>query len=145
MKRLVITVLLMAIITSCKKRASKEYSHWYVNNDSFSSNNVGVTIGKTRADMWSSLTDNYFSLTFNVGFLPTSGLYKTDDRIQDPTFVSMDIKYNGTEYYPDTLFPIYLTADLKNGKASYTLPPTWFISFANSNDSISVRGTFNQP
>jgi len=138
---------------ACKKEDNRQYSTWYVNEERFSTNDVKTDMGKAVALIFTNskysggTAPNGFSITFNTGSLnggfPTSGSFKLDCSQQNPQWACMSILFKDKGYFPKT--NEYLKATLENGKARYSLEPTWFYNELNYQDSILVKGTFNQP
>jgi len=143
------------LFESCKKEDKRQYSKWYVNTDSFSTNDVKLDIGKVVSHIftnsqYSGGTLPYgFSITFNTGSLnggiPTSGSFKLDCSQQNPQWTCMSILYKDIGYLSNENELEYLIASQENGKAYYILEPTWFYNESNPKDSVLVKGTFNEP
>jgi hypothetical protein len=147
MKRatLLVCTIICLMFTACKKE--KQYSTWYVNSDSFSTNEAETSIGKAIAKFSSLNHDNknYFRIGFNVGYLPTEGQYKIEYNSTTSIFSGISFYYNGVFFISSPNTENYLYASSNSGKASYSLPATWFINYDNHEDSVLIKGTFNEP
>jgi len=151
-------LVLVWSIASCKpdpmpkpddKNTSKQYSYWVVNEDSFSTNEVTIAIGKAESGMGNNQSnrENNFSISFNIGYkLPVSGYFNlAKEQTQDPDIVGIGFNYNKVWYIPSLYSNSLLTASSVNNKARYALPPTWFVNYYNHNDSVLIHGVFNEP
>ncbi len=130
---------------ACKKET--RYSTWQVNNETFSYNDIEIAIGKARCGLASRDMNNRFSLGFEIGYgLPTSGAFELNTFTPGLQLCGINFYYHGKFYYhtPSKLGVLY--ASSVDGKASYTLPPSWFVNYDNPNcDSLLIQGTFNEP
>jgi hypothetical protein len=151
MKRSIILFsVLFFFLISCKKESHNQFSYWYVGNDSFSSNNVGVVIEPYGIDLNCNNIKNSFGFTFENNYhLPVSGNFLiTDSLTDDPTITN---EVGPGFHYMDSFYTVsksavsYLHASSVNGKAEFTLDSTWFINYNNPNDSVIIHGIFNQP
>ncbi len=141
-----IVITIFILLTGCRKKDSPQYSYWRVNTDSFSSNEVNVDRGKARTDLETKTIDNGFGFTFYLNHLPTFGtFFITNTIIQHPLYVGMDIHYKGNYFNVAQDLRNKIVAKEVNGKAQYLLLNTWFKNYFNSNDSVLVSGTFNEP
>lgn len=143
MKKTLFVFAIIASCLSCKKNDKKQYSYWYINTDSFSTNDVRVEAGNARHEMITNNLHNGFQITFNLGAFPIAGSFKMDCSQMNPDWVCVNILYNDTGYLanPDS----FAKAFSPNGKGQYIVPNTWFYNSYNSSDSILVHGTFNEP
>jgi len=143
MKHYLAVAILFVMLYSCKKEESRQYSKWYVNTDSFYTNDVRTDRGKGQHDIESNDPKNCFSLSFLLGFYPKEGAYPVGCKGPDPRWACLVIIYKGAAY----LSPknAYLQTGEINGKATYTLQPAWFYHEANITDSVLVKGAFNEP
>src|SRR5690606_14013128 len=99
MKNSFLFICLISIFCACKKEARKQYSYWYVNEESFKTNNVRIDRGKARTDIRSYGNQNQFRITFELGYLPLDGSFLIDSiGIQNPFYVWIDFFYNGNYY-----------------------------------------------
>lgn len=152
MKNIVLfSVVLTIAFCSCHKKEkptpedNRQYSYWTVNEDSFSTNQVYSTIGKAIAAITSDGFENGFDITFNFGYeLPKNGSFQIDCDSYSPDYICISIVYNGVGYHK-TSVPAYLQASEANGKAQYTLQPTWFYNAQDPSDSVLISGIFNEP
>ena len=145
MKQVLLIAALFVLFISCKKGDNRQYSKWYVNNDSFYTNDIRVDKGKARHDITTNDLHNGFQIVFNLGTFPATGSYKLDCSLQNPAWVCMGIIYRDTGYLARSEKNGTINATMKNGKASYSLAPTWFYNSYRNEDSIFVKGTFNEP
>lgn len=151
MKKTIFPVLSVICLcnTACKKEDNRQYSTWYVNEDTFTTNDVKTDIGKVVANIQTNNISNGFWLWFNTGSLrggfPTSGSFKLDCSQQNPQWVCMGIFFKDTGFLSNENNLKYIAASQKNGKAQYILDTTWFYNSYRPNDSIKVHGIFNQP
>ena len=139
---------LLYIFSGCKKTDNRQYSYWYINADSFASNETVLAVDK--AMVWLGIGNNNrtaFTIVFNFGFqAPQSGdwsLSHTPE--QHPDSVNIGFYYNGDVYHVAPSNRSALHASLVNGKVRYELPPGSFFRYGNPNDTVLIHGTFNQP
>ena len=147
MKPSLVAILIAALLflVCCKKKDERQFSYWYVNSDSFLTNDIRVDAGMSRKEM---LTNNFregFQIIFNGPDFPVSGSYKLDCSTQNPLWTCFGILHNDTGYLANPLQNNHVTAYSNNGKAQYVLVPTWFYNSYRTSDSILVHGTFNEP
>ena len=64
---------------------------------------------------------------------------------QNPTYVSLWFYFDTIPYGVKEGNIVKLYASEQNGKAQYSLKPTWFFNYNNSNDSSLIEGIFNEP
>jgi len=159
-----ITFILLALvwsIASCKpdpapkpddREPPKQYSYWVVNEDSFRTNNVKKNIGLGACAIGNSQDDNNncFSIRFHVGQeLPKTGTFLIVDSTfsgsQNIGYAACDFRYKNVYYYVPYPTNSTFTATSVEGKAQYSLPPTWFVNYYNHNDSVLIHGVFNEP
>lgn len=144
-----LSLSLLIIFGACRKSTPAQYSTWVVNNDTFSTNEVSVDQGKATLHFFTS--DIYahkpgFYFVFNLGSFVVYDSLKLDCSLQDPSWVCLDIMYDDTGYIAHGTHPEYIQSTLVNGKARYTLQPTWFYnSYRPAEDKILVSGVFNEP
>jgi len=150
-------LVLVWFIASCKpdptpkpddREPPKQYSYWVVNEDSFSTNDVALDIGKGTIRMGSNNdVKNYFRLQFNFGYqLPVSGDWPLSSvETQDPQMAEISFYYKSDFYIVSTFENAFIHASLEQNKARYALPPTWFVNYYNHNDSVLIHGVFNEP
>jgi hypothetical protein len=144
-----ITLLfIIVLIVSCKKKEKPNVSTWTVNGETFTAT-ADVSIGKAIAILSSNDIKNRFSITFYQSYpehLPREGDWLINTgHDQDPNRVFIDFYYNNQFYIISPNEIKYLEASTLNEKASYTLNPTWYISYNNPADSVLIQGTFNEP
>lgn len=145
----------MGLLFSCKKESHNQFSHWYVGNDSFSSNNVIIRYppkfnGPSAVLLVCNDANNNFDLGFDLANLPLNGTFLIKDNNSDSVYynsstASIYIRNKSAYYIVSPTSNTYLTASSVNNKASYTMPPTWFINYFNDSDSVLIHGVFNQP
>ena len=138
-------LILLLQFTNCKKKDTRNYSYWQVNQDKFSTNDITVEEGKARHEINTSNHTNGFQIVFNLGYFPTDGKYKLDYTSSNPSCVGVDIIYNDTGYLPKPSNTIFLIASAINNNPCYTLLPVWFYNSYRNTDSVLVQGVFNQP
>ena len=144
MKRKYFVLLPLLILTACNKDNKKQYSTWYVNGEMFRTNDVKLTKGKALHIFDAKNYNNGFVIQFNLGYFPTEGRYLIDCRQANPEWCCMSINYNGIGYINPKV--TYLNLSTNNKKFRYTLEPTWFFnSYKMTEDSIWVKGEFNEP
>ncbi len=141
MKKIYIPLLSLLLFAACKKK--KQYSTWYVNGEMFRTNDVSVAEGKARHVFYSGNIDNKFSIRFNLGHFPTDDKYLIKCAGQNPAWVCVTINYKHVSY--DNPKTTYLQAGMHNKKFRYTIEPAWFYNVSDANDSILVKGEFNEP
>lgn len=138
MKKIIIVLLLIAAVSSCKKEKENQFSTWYVNGQKFTTNDVGVAKGKA---IYVLSSDNYqmgsngFSLAISGdGILPVNYLNCMH-------YVCLKIKYNSKFYFGRP--PATISSSFNNDKHSFKLNKTWFYSSSNPDeDSILVKGVY---
>lgn len=140
--------LLFALsIAACNKKDKKQFSTWTVNGKIFSTNEVTTDLGKAICILSSNDINNRFTFGFAIGVkLPIEGNFlishvKNDD--PDKVVLSFYYKGNFMKIAPSQNTAVAATDN--NGKALYTLPPTWYVYFDHQNDSVLISGTFNAP
>jgi hypothetical protein len=144
-----ITLLfIIVLIVSCNKKEKPNVSTWTVNGETFTGM-AEVSLGKAIAILSSNDIKNRFSITFYQSYpehLPREGKWPISAGSgQDPNRVYVDFHYNNKVFIISPSKIKYLEASTINEKASYTLNPTWYISYDNPADSVLIQGTFNQP
>ncbi|MBS1644688.1 MAG: hypothetical protein JST36_06575 [Bacteroidetes bacterium] len=145
--------IFILFLTACKKSTPAQYSTWVVNNDTFSTNEVSVDQGKARLHFFSNSIRDFshkrmfgFDMTFNSGSFVVYDSLKLDCSSQDPAWVCLGIMYDDTGYVAHGTHPEYIQSSIVNGKARYTLQPTWFYNtYRPAEDKILVSGVFNEP
>ncbi len=147
MKKLsyILYVLLLLPFANCKKKDTRNFSYWQVNQDKFSTNEVSVEEGKARHEINTSNHTNGFQIVFNLGYFPMDGKFVLNDTTSNPSCVGIDVIYNDTGYLPKPSNNLFLIASDNNNKGSYTIPPVWFYNSYRNTDSVLVQGVFNQP
>lgn len=148
-KNKLIVLPLVALVAlhmfGCDKKDKKPFSSWTVNEEKFSTNEVTATIGKAQSGLSSSDASNRFLLAFSIAELPRSGTFDLNTAVPGQV-CAINFYYHNKFYYtsPSQVGKIY--AAEVNGKARYTLPVTWFVSYENpAVDSIQISGEFNEP
>ena len=141
MKKIYIPLLSLLLFAACKKK--KQYSTWYVNDEKFRTNDVKLTKGKAKHIMAPHDINNRFVIEFYLGSFPSDDRYLINCSQQNPTWCCMVFIYNGIGYIKPK--DSYLYASNNNKKFRYTLEPTWFYNESDPNDSILVKGEFNEP
>ena len=147
---LLITILYCLSLTTCKKKNNNQYSTWYVNSEKFSTNKVTVALGKEVARIGNDENDykNNFLIGFNLAYLPTAGSFPIVHRggnLHSVSTVGIGFYYHGLFYIISDNNDGVLVASAANNKARYTLAPTWFVNYDNSDDSVLIKGVFNEP
>ena len=155
MKKNLVFIFFGAIfIISCKddkaipKPPARE-SYWIINGDTFITKGQAVNIGKTISNLNSGDSITGFGISFYFGEgLPNYGTWeiaqRKDSINQDPGLVHISFNYKVKNYnYPTNQY--YITGRDSSGKAQLILSPTWFVNRYNSEDSIKIQGTFNEP
>lgn len=144
-------IMLLAISTTliaCNKEKPKQYSHWTINGQEYSSNNVEVAEGHNRP---LSILGNYDSIRFDLqfiqGYLPTEGSWPlaTESTVNQPSKATLAFYLGTKPYIASKHNTNHLKASAYNGKARYTLEPTWFTYHYDPTDSVLITGTFNAP
>lgn len=92
-----------------------------------------------------SSSNNQFSITFNLPYIPAQGNYLLDCSNTSASAACMEITYNGMRYRAGLSPAAYLSADSANNRAIIKLNATWFYNTINPNDSVAVLGAFHQP
>ena len=125
----------------------KQYSYWVVNEDSFKTNHVSADIGKARMDLYAEGFENRFGIGFNFGYeLPRNGSFIiAHDDTNNPNYVHVGFYYHDSLYVISPNTNNSIIASSVNGKAQYTLSPTWFVDYYDHSDSVLISGTFNEP
>lgn len=144
MKRtLLAAVSIICLCNACKKEDKRQYSYWYVNNDSFKSNNVKKDVGKAIAEINCTDEVNRFAIAFYLSFFPTSGNYPiAKSSSQNPDSVAVGF------YYLNNFYIVHKEGILNvvsNNKFKCELQPTWFVAYDNANDTVLIKGTFSEP
>lgn len=136
--------LLLFFFTCCKKSDNRQYSYWYVNKDSFSSNNISLDIGKAIAVLQCLDSKNNFTIGFHFPYLPTNGTFPILlGSSHNPDSVNVVFYCNDKYYIP--FKDCNLLSSSNNGKSMFTLAPVWYKNYYNPNDSVLIHGTFNEP
>jgi hypothetical protein len=158
-KTILLFPVLLFFLFSCKKESHNQFSHWYVGNDSFASNNVivqsppdphNLPVWPPSVQLECLDANNNFILGFWLDDLPKGGtlfINNLDTVFYNPSVVDIYVHYHSAYYIVSNFSHSYLSASSSagTGKASYIMPPTWFVSYSNHNDSILVHGVFNEP
>lgn len=154
-KILLFPIMLTLTFYSCHKNEkpspvpedNRQYSHWVVNEDSFSTNEVIVDIGHVFTRIRSnSDPDNYFRMQFNLTYLPEYGSFHlTTHETSDPANAEISFYYNGIFYVISPTENSSLEASLVNNKSQFKLDTTWFLNYYDNTDSVLIRGEFNEP
>lgn len=110
---LLITIVFLLGILSCKKTDNRQFSYWYLNQDCFRTNDVRTEKGKATHQLFTSSFTNGFFIRFNLGHFPTAGTYKLDCSLQNPSWACFGIIYRDTGYLPNSLNNYMLTATEK--------------------------------
>ena len=143
---IVFSAFLLATFACCKKSDSPQYSYWYVNTDSFSTNTATVDRGKAETDIQTNSLENGFGFTFYLDYLPENGTFSiTNTIVQYQYYVGIGIHYKNNYYNVLKDLRDSLIATSSNSKAQYILNKTWFKNYSDSTDSILVHGIFNEP
>lgn len=141
---LAITILLIA----CKKDEPKQYSYWTVNGQEYNSNNVEAVEGQNRPlSILASHDQIRFDLRFQLGYFPIADSWPlaTAATIDQPMLATLGFYLGNKPYIASGNNTNQLGASTHNNKARYTLPPTWFVNYYDSGDSVLISGTFNEP
>lgn len=143
----IIPILLLVLISACDKKSKKQYSNWNVNGENFSTNDVEATIGKAVTALDAKDLKNRFNLVFNIGFeLPTSGTFDLNTFAPGQQLCGLGFYFHGKFYYhtPNKVGKLY--ASEVDGKARYTLPPSWFVYYDSiATDSVLISAELNEP
>ncbi|RYE00180.1 MAG: hypothetical protein EOP54_01230 [Sphingobacteriales bacterium] len=141
MKKIAIIAGLSAFFFSCTKTNSNQYSHWNVNGEAYSSNEVALS--ETKGGSYLKEINGLFQLRFGLMQLPAHNMYVLKHPTNNPDYATLRFLHNNTTYTVanDSVLLIF---NQVNDKAQFTLPPTWFISAA-ANDSVLIEGIFNAP
>ena len=131
------------LLANCKKKDTRNFSYWQVNQDKFSTNEVSVGEGKAIHELCATNLSNRFCFSFNLGYFPVSDSFKIDCSLNAFNWVCFAITYNGIGYVNPR--NSYLKAISVNGNPQYQLSPTWFYNENKVSDSVLVQGVFNQP
>ena len=131
------------LLANCKKKDTRNFSYWQVNQDKFSTNEVSVGEGKAIHELCATNLSNSFCFSFNLGYFPVSDSFKIDCSLNAFSWVCFTITYNGIGYVNPR--NSYLKAISVNGNPQYQLSPTWFYNENKVSDSVLVQGVFNQP
>ena len=140
-------LLITLSLAACGKKDKKQFSTWTVNGENFSSNEVEASLGKVICALSSNDFNNRFSFGFAVGVeLPKQGNFLISHvKNYDPDKVVLSFYYKGNFMIIAPSQNTAVVATNNNGKAQYTLPPTWYIYFENPSDSVLISGAFNEP
>ncbi|OJU74765.1 MAG: hypothetical protein BGO09_08420 [Bacteroidetes bacterium 47-18] len=144
MKRKYFVLLPLLILAACNKDNKKQYSTWYVNGEMFRTNDVGITEGKVKHIFNSKDIDNKFYIELRIDLFSIEGDYLFDCSYPHPMTCCMVINYKHVSYI-NVKSSSYLRGNIYNKKCRYTLNPTWFYNESDANDSILVKGEFNEP
>jgi hypothetical protein len=146
-KIILLPLLFVLAFAACNKKDKKQFSNWTVNGENFSSNDVTSSIGKVICALQCNDFNNNFSFGFAIGGeLPKEGSFvisHVETNAPDKTVLSFYYKGNFMIIAPSQ--NIAVVANDNNGKARYTLPPTWYAYFDHPNDSVLISGIFNEP
>jgi hypothetical protein len=146
----ILLVLVIVFAWSCNKKEKPNVSTWTVNGETFTAT-AASSIGKAIVILSNENFDNGFKFVFYLpGYFPTEGQWPIGDtssfNAQNPNYVYVGFSYHGIGY---TLSEYQIGAlqavVYEDGKASYTLAPTWFTNSLNYSDSVLISGTFNEP
>jgi hypothetical protein len=147
MKHSPILLLIICILffANCKKKDTRNYSYWQVNQDKFSSNNVSVDIGKAISTVGINEIINSFHITFHFSTLPISGNFPLAGRYSHahPDSVTLNFYYKENFYVPQKSG--LLIVNEKSGKSSFFLNSTCFENYNDAKDTVLITGTFNEP
>ncbi|HET8572645.1 MAG TPA: hypothetical protein VFL76_02130 [Edaphocola sp.] len=141
MKKLMVALLLLTTVYSCKKDKRKAFSTWSVNGQKFSTNDVRLDFGKAIYILSTNNFDrdsNGFLIVINGGgVLPAH-------RLDCPTDMCFKIRYKAN-YYVGKL-PGRVTSSYNNHRNSFNLNETWFYKMNyTAEDSVLVKGVFSEP
>lgn len=141
MKKLMMALLLLTTVYSCKKDKRKAFSTWYVNGQKFSTNDVGAATGKAIYILGTNsfgIDSNGFEIVINGGGV--SGRHWLDCA-EDMCFKLIYNKKYYTGRRPDTASTIHT-----NDRLAFKLNETWFYnSYTPDKDSVLVKGVFSEP
>ncbi len=146
MKKLsyILYVFLLLPFTNCKKKDTRNFSYWQVNQDKYSSNNVRFDKGKAITVFSCSDIGNNFYFSSIPSHFYFSGIYPfKQSASNNPDSISVAFYYKGNCYIP--LHSGYLKTDNINGKIQCTMLPTWYSNYYDSKDTVLINGTFNEP
>ena len=147
MRRILILLpILPLLFFACKKNENNnQFSYWYVNNDSFRSNNMYRNISHNDAAYGCSDNGNNFTVTFHFPSFPKSGRYPlglTSPAIQDPDSIVLCFYYKNVFYVP---VEGYVDVSSLENKTKCTLSPTKFVNYDNHYDTVRIHGSLNEP
>lgn len=146
MKKIVFFTLVVLAFTQCGKR--KQYTTWKIDGQEFSSNEVEYTSNGRSISKLSLVTGNSrFALEFYLPNLPTQGNYLLArvNALQEQTKCVLSFGFDAKWYRISPTNNSYVEARSNNNKSQIILPPTWYFNNADSQDSVLIEGTFNEP
>ena len=116
-----------------------------MNNDDFSSSEVVANVGKAQAGLSSSDINDRFLVAFSIPELPRTGTFQLNTS-EPGQICAVNFYVHGKFYYSSPSQIGYLNASEVDGKAVYTLAPTWFVfNDSPTTDSVLISGEFNEP
>lgn len=141
---------LTAMLSACNKPIPipKQFSSWNFSGTEYRTNNTDKYENKAGSGL--RCHDSIgFSISFRYSRLPRGGewpIKKTET--SDPAYVAVYfyLERRDNNYYKMSAHDTgKLVATEQQGKALYTLAPTWFVHVQNPADSVLISGTFNAP
>lgn len=146
MKKIVFFILVVFVFSQCGKR--KQSSTWKIDGKEYSSNEIEFhTNGRSISTLRGSKGDTRFSLEFFLPNLPTQGNYLIvrANALQEQYKCVLSFGFNSKWYRIQPTNNSYVEARSNNNKSQIVLPPTWYYNNADSQDSVLIEGTFNEP
>lgn len=147
--RQITTIIIVMLATACNKKEKGQFSTWYVNNDSFTTNEVIMSVERNGCSLSSPNKEKGFSLYkggSGFGNPPQLGTYilSADYESGNPDLQHANFYYKGLFYrlLPDQADTLIIAKPA--GKFRYTLKPGWFVNTVDSLDSVLIRGVFNE-
>lgn len=96
--------------------------------------------------MKTNSTNEGFGLTFYLNYLPMNGNFQiTNSLAQGQYYIGIGIWHKGQLYNVLNDLQDEVVASTVNGKAQYKINNVWFKNYFNSNDTVLINGTFNEP
>jgi len=149
MKNNIIFCLSLLFFASCKKHHENAYSFWHIGNDTFSTNNTVITVREHGMSMYVSL----IGASWQFGFLFPYGSFADEDGtalkvvkfLSNPYSCSVDFAKGTIGYDPSVYSNSNIVVSLKEGKATWDMPDTWFVNTKNPKDSLLAGGHFSEP
>lgn len=139
-------VFVVLVFSQCGKR--KQYSTWKIDGKEYSSNDINFSSnGRSISNLRGSKENTRFALEFFLPNLPKQGDYlivrENTQQAQNKCVLSFGLNSKWYRISPTNYS--YVEARSNNNKSQIVLPPTWYFNNDDSQDSVLIEGTFNEP